>query len=283
MRGYIVIVAIIALPATSAAAPGNDSSTKTAPAIKTAPATKTAPARSWPTLVRDANVHLRGARFAAARADYQAAYAIKPEPLLLYNIGFCYQREDETELAITYFERYLQATVSTTDPVTLRQRTLTEESLVTLKSQLVTPPPEPAPPRVKAPPRPPVDHTARAPGRTWRWAGLGAGTTGGLLLALGASRLLRARSLSDELASTAPGTQWSAELSARDNDAKAARSQGLVLSVVGAGAIAMGITFYVMGARRDRKRRGTRVGLVPSTVVPYVGSDELGLAVMGRF
>jgi tetratricopeptide (TPR) repeat protein len=72
----------------------------------------------------------REGRFAEAAQRLEDAYAISPEPVLLYNLARAYEGMGETERALSAYRRYLEA-----DPTTRDRRSI-ETRIETLERQL---------------------------------------------------------------------------------------------------------------------------------------------------
>ena len=85
-------------------------------------------------LASRAQLAYKGARYGDAVALYLKAYRLQPASILLYNIGYIYDRKlDEPSLAVTYYRRYIKAIDAEPDLVqkaTRRLRTLKESVAV---------------------------------------------------------------------------------------------------------------------------------------------------------
>ena len=60
-------------------------------------------------LFRDSAVHYEEGRYSVAAALLEEAYALFPEPKLLYNLGRARESEGELDLAAAAYEAYLRA------------------------------------------------------------------------------------------------------------------------------------------------------------------------------
>ncbi len=75
--------------------------------------------------VQDATEHYQQARYAEAVREFQAAYAIKAHPLLLFNLAQTYRRAGQPKDAISHYERFLAAAPDSPQATEVR-RTLQE-------------------------------------------------------------------------------------------------------------------------------------------------------------
>lgn len=125
-------------------------------------------------------------RFEEAIAEFQAAYALRQWPRLLFNIGQAHMRLGHAREALGYYEQYLRVQP---DPPPEAKEEL-ERAMAQARALLEPPrPPKPAPPPpqlLPPPPRPapppPRPSIARA---WWLWTGVGllagAAVTAGVL------------------------------------------------------------------------------------------------------
>ncbi len=276
MHGARIAVACALVAAVAAPASADpDPSAKQTPAYETA--------------FTDGRARFEDGDYAGARTRFEDAYAIYPEPLLLFNIGSTYRREGNLAEAITYYERFL-ADAAPNDPL----RPIATELIADLRKQIAArnrpdPPPPPAPPppspspSLSPSPTPPTD-TATAtdtapprPGRTWRIAGIATSAAGAVALAVGIQQGLRARSISADIENAPTGTEFTPELAARYDDGETAERRAIALTATGTVAIAAGVTLYVIGQRKARRSRRRVV------VSPWTTGDHTGIAITGRF
>jgi tetratricopeptide (TPR) repeat protein len=119
-------------------------------------------------------------RFQNAAKEFQAAYDLEPNPLLLLNIGHCFRKAGDTDMAIHLYRRFLENA-----PTKLaRERELAEQRIAELEAgraravaSLLSPPqvPAPAPPVYK---------------RWWFWTSIALAATAGTVAVI-AARLPR--------------------------------------------------------------------------------------------
>jgi hypothetical protein len=136
-------------------------------------------------------------RFGAARAAFEAAYAIHPDPVLVFNIASCWRRAGDAEQALAEYHRFL-----TLAPPHDARRPLATVTIASLEQDLR--PAEPAPLRLAAMSAPPAAPQA-APRRSRLrplWIGLGA--LGGLGAVTGLVELARASAFDGSSPAPAP-------------------------------------------------------------------------------
>jgi tetratricopeptide (TPR) repeat protein len=215
--------------------------------------------------------------YAGARADFQSAYELHPEPLLLFNIASTFRREGERERAIELYRAFLERAPAD-DP----RRALAATTIAELEQELAAPieieaPPEPpratttttmAPPR-PAPaetglPAPPAERPAPPTGAVLRGAGLAC--LGAALVGAGGA-LLAARDISRSeaaLEALGPGSSWGPEEAGWYARGEAAERRLVLWSAAGATLATSGAILYLVGHRR----RADAPGLV---VAPGAG------------
>lgn len=195
-------------------------------------------------LFEDSNKAYKSGQFEDAAELLRKAYALHPEPLLLYNLGRAQEGLGDRKGALESYERYL------TEAKQVDDRGAIERRIATLREQLDTeaklreqPPP---------PPPPPVD--TRTPVEIYGpWATIG---TGGALLATGVVFGIRSGAKHDD-AIAAPGQRDAAELQA---SAESYATIANVLFVVGGLATAGGIGWKVW------QHKQTSVQVAPTSV-----------------
>jgi tetratricopeptide (TPR) repeat protein len=92
---------------------------------------------------KEGQAHFAAGRFREAANAYEAAYAAKPLPAFLFNLGQCYRNLDEPARAITYFKAYLLDARNAANRDSI-QRTITELE-AQMRARGASPPPAPAP------------------------------------------------------------------------------------------------------------------------------------------
>lgn len=196
-------------------------------------------------------------RFADAREAFEAAFALHPDPVLVFNIASCWRRDGEIENALAEYRRFL-----TLAPDDDARRMLAEETIAALEAE---PPPTPAPSvELADPPRP-----TRS---IWRPIGLGTIGIGAVGVIVGAVELVRAHSFAAEPSITQADTDGGRNGSRdgrdgrwdRDNDASrdsqddnsdaSAGTKRRAILVGASGAVVMiaGVTMYFIGRHRER-------------------------------
>ena len=204
-------------------------------------------------IVTEASAAFDAGDFDGAIAAFERAYATKPDPRFLYNIGRIHEEAGQLDQAVVYYRRFVA------EPgVELEQRDRASQRIEVLTrirpSLEPTSPPVP-PPRVSAPEAPPQRDDARAgpnaPGRAMRNTGIG-------LLAGGAAMLV---------ASALTGTfarSTESELQREDNPVRRRdlvdRGQSLALTTdivmsLGAALAIVGTVLTATGATRMRRAR----------------------------
>jgi tetratricopeptide (TPR) repeat protein len=207
------------------------------------------------------------ADYSAAIEQFEAGYALSPQPLFLYNIALSYRLAGQLSPALDYYRRF--AAVAPRAP----ERAEVEARIADLERALTpaTPPddhrspepsapeartssapsPRPAPPSslVISQPSPDAESARRA--RSLKWAGGTLAVVGGVGLILGATFVGLAANLDQSLNHPVPGTMFDPALEER-RDRFA--TSGLALLVSG-GVVAIGGTaLALVGARRSRPR-----------------------------
>jgi tetratricopeptide (TPR) repeat protein len=232
---------------------------------------------SYKDAVSDGTIAFRDGRYPVARAAFERAYAIHPDPVLLFNIASCWRREGQSVQAVAAYLRFLDHAPSG-DP----RRRLATETVATLEAELAATTAEPAPsrPAPAPPPAPlPVDREPRimiddvavepeaalattlrsgAPLRRrnspLRPLGVGLSTVGVVMLAAGGVEAMRARSIEHDLEDLR-GRPWGhAEAEQYRNGEQTAR-RALIFGVAGAVLVGGGVTLVVVGRSRERPMR----------------------------
>lgn len=211
--------------------------------------------------------------YAAARAEFEKAYQMRPDPLLLFNIASTHRREGKDKVALAYYTKFLD--VAPKDHIQRRQA---EEVTHFLREKIAAAdkkPPTGDETVVKTGPEKPPK-----PGTALIWSGIGAGAIGvaGIVYAMIEGQ--RARDRHNALEELEPGTQWSQERIDQFEEGESAEKRAIVFSILGTAAVATGATLFVIGMQKRKQDSGERQGL---TVMPYATDDQAGLAFIGRF
>lgn len=212
-------------------------------------------------LFKESASHYEAGRYAVAAALLEEAYALHPEPKLLYNLGRSRESVGELKRALEAYEAYLR-----TEPAAERRAAI-EERIEVLRTELELSAPETKPasegsetPSVKSPEAPsraseqqqaPPHEQATRPRPIVPWALVGAGgaVLGGALTLGLIARSGHRQAEQESVQSEAVKLQRSAE--------RRALVANLLAGAGGALAIAGGV-WLVLGKRREAsKRRGS--------------------------
>jgi len=194
-------------------------------------------------LFADSDKAYKAGDFERAAALLEQAYALAPEPVLLFNLGRALEHTDKQK-AIDAYQRYLDSGPAIDD------RAAIEERIAALQMALTPPPPQP-PPEVHAPPPPPADEL-QPPLRRWPMITLGAGAATIVTAALFGKA---ARDRHDD-AVAAPGQ---VDAQAFQDSAHTDATMSNVLFVAGTAALAVGATYLVLDLRRPTTHASTNV------------------------
>lgn len=233
--------------------------------------------------------------YAGARDDLKRAYAIYPEPLLLFNIASTYRREGNRTAAIDYYGRFIAAAPDN-HPKQAKARN-------TLKALLAedSPAPDPATdapaqssparggqtaanrrtPALKPNPDPvPTDRNTSS-GRTLRWTGIGlsvAALAGLGYTGFATQNALRTRSDLKDAIGDGTGVTWNEELDNMNNEFEKQRQRAIIASVVSGAALVTGVTLYLLGRQSTSDPRQESL-----SIVPLHHRNGTGLAITGTF
>lgn len=216
---------------------------------------------------RQAQKHIQNAtqahqeeKYDVALTELEAAYALDPQPDLLYAIGQVHVKLDECEKAIESYEKFL-ATNPPEEPTAAAN-----EAIETCKEQIAaqTPPPEPEPAPQPPPPPPPPPPEARP----FYTDVVGSALVGGGVVSsvVGLVLYTSARGTLDD-ADAAPTYSEHERLV---DDAHTKRNIGVVFGAVGVAAIGVGVWHWM------KYRTESSV-----TVAPSAGGGMVSW--MGRF
>jgi hypothetical protein len=105
------------------------------------------PAADYERAFRRGNELFDGGRWGAARAEYEAAYAIDPRPILLFNIASTYRREGDRVNARLHYQRYLDDAGADAPLGAIARKTIAD-----IDAEMLGTAPRQAPPPLAAPP-----------------------------------------------------------------------------------------------------------------------------------
>jgi tetratricopeptide (TPR) repeat protein len=249
--------------------------------------------------IKKASAHFKlGQEFFKSRqwdraiVEYQAALDLTGEPLLVFNIALAHDRAGRAEEALAGFQRYLDLAsdgpvadearedVTRLVPIVDKlhaDRAAEEARKAKLADQARTDAARQADAakqaeaekvrRIELAGR--ADAVARH-GRIQRWEGIAIASAGVILAGIGVKFGLDARSIADELGHH-QGAWTDADI-ARDGEGSSAGKKSVVLTGLGAAAIAFGGVLYVIGRGSDRRAEQMRLGVAPT---PHGGSVSL--------
>jgi hypothetical protein len=234
-------------------------------------------------------------RYADARASFQRAHAIHPEPGLVFNIASCWRRAGDAAAALDAYRRFLAVAPAADSRVRLAAQTV-EALEAELARQAARPPAppsldddidvvvsdggdgardatglifEPSPPVATAPPAP-----SRSRRSILRGLGMGGTAIGGALLIGAAVEGLRARSIESDLEGLSGGHTWGRGDADRYREGSAAATGARVLAISGVAVAAAGVTCFVLGRQRDERA---------PVIEPSIGGGGAQVTVRGRF
>ncbi len=252
----------------------------TAPAATPA-AAPTGETESFETLVGQATVKFKDKDYAAAVALFERAYAVQPEPAILFNIGRIYEEAQNAEAAIGYYEKFIaDESVELKDREKAVQRLQVLRTIVEIrekeKNRNKPKPADPPPPvdPVKVGPTPPPDDKADKPAPSGRLLR----PIGGALVGTGAA-LLIGGAIAGGIARGAHKDFTGAKTLA-DREAAAERGRGLAgtadgLFIAGGVIAAVGIVLLIVPAVRKSR--------TAQALSPQVSPTQVGMGFIHRF
>jgi tetratricopeptide (TPR) repeat protein len=240
----------------------------------------------------------RAGMFNDARVSFERAYALYPEPVLLFNIASCYRRTNDRENAIAAYRRFLDAAPADDHRITLATQTIAslEKELAEADDEVevqVSDGSDEAdgdetlrlsgggtftiPLSGTAALSAPVDAASAEPPRQrsrLRSYGLGIASAGAVVLLGAAVDTYRAYTISDDLGSLPRDHQWSHDDAERYRDGESFASRARILAISGAALTVTGTTLFVIGKRRDANA---------PRLEPAVGAGGAQVTLRGRF
>ena len=237
-------------------------------------------------------------RYADAAKEYEAAFVIKDDPALLFNIGQAYRLARNPRKAIGAYRSYLRRVPN--DP----RRAEVEKRISDLQKQIdreeqnaespptgtlppteeggrpTTPPPAATtPPAATAPATPAVQAApaastvASASVRNKKLAAYVVGGIGVAALGAGLGLELAAWSTNKSLTNPPPGTHFDPS---KESSVKVEQAAGITLMAVGGAAVATGVALLLYARYEQRHARAV-------AIAPSLGADHAGLVVFGGF
>ena len=215
--------------------------------------------------------------YAAARLNYEKAFAIHADPTLLFNIASTHRREGNEGKAIAAYKKFLAVA-----PKDHPRRELAEKTVAELQPVNQTATREPQRKRL-------VPEISRAAGvesnilseeprsgglRPLQIGAIVSGSVGLLSLGYGLFQAKRASDRNSEFEKMPPGSEWTEERQARFNEGKRYETRARIFSVIGGAALVTGGALYYFDRRQDLERR--------TAVIPVAGPrGEFGIALTG--
>lgn len=224
-----------------------------------------------------ARAHHEDREYQRAAAEYLQAFALFPDPELLFNVGQVYRLAGDQALATAYYRRYLEL-----DPdgrAAPEARRHLEELGATVPAGSAASAWGGAPASEKNTAAATATRAPRAAprsdrrGRWLRHGGLAAGGAGLLLLGVGLYHGIEARGISAELSLV---DRWTAERLDRFDDGERAEARAIGFSIAGGALLVGGGILYWLG----RQSGGEPAVEVTAALGPR---GELALAAGGRF
>jgi tetratricopeptide (TPR) repeat protein len=214
-----------------------------------------------------------------AIGEYQAAYELSQEPLLIFNVGLCHDRARRPELALAAFQRYLELApsggvadeareyvarlVPIVDGIRARRdaaaRDAAEQARRDEAARAAAEQTRRETERRDAERRARADDAARLDGRARieRWAGLGGAALGAISLAVGAKYGLDARAAADAI--TEHRGPWTDAVLARDAEGRSAQTRMILFTTAGGVALLAGGGLYLLGRHHDTEASRLRL------------------------
>jgi tetratricopeptide (TPR) repeat protein len=230
-------------------------------------------------------------RYLDAAREYEAAFESKNDPALLFNIGQAYRFGGDYPKAIAAFKSFLRRLPEAENRAEVETRIAELQKLIDEQKRNQQAPPsgtlrpgetpavESAPastPSTVAATPPIAESETNQPSpqraRTKLFAGIGAAAVGVAAVVVGGVFEGLAKSKSDSLTNSAPGTVFNP---ADQRSIKTYETAGPILLGIGGAAIVTGAVLAIVGAR---ERRPTRM-----TAVPSFGRNLAGVSVNASF
>lgn len=259
--------------------------------------------------------HMQKEQYDEAIAALEAAYALDPQELHLFNLGLANYLRGAKEQSLDYFQKFLAENprdrgllrearrfvgILERDVAIIKEARAQSQELVTKTEQEAAAARAEAE-RAGAARREAEEQSAAARAQSeqaqaerdrWkqlalerpRGAGTGTRVLGTSVIALGALAVgvgayygLEARAANDELEDA---TAWQVSYDWYAERGERFDRRAMLFSVAGAGMIAAGATLYYLGEREARRAPSEQDAL---RLAPAVGADGAGVEIMGRF
>jgi tetratricopeptide (TPR) repeat protein len=203
-------------------------------------------------------------RYDEAAREYEAAFELKQDPALLFNIGQAYRGAREYEKSVLAYRSFLRRLPTSSNRSEVESRIAEMERLIaeqrkTLQSPPAgtlapkeTPAPSPQPTAGVEPRAPEPRSDARPPSRRLQWAGIGVASAGVALLAVGGALLGLSYSAAQEINQPKPGYVFQPDTERRFNTEQ---PLGIAFLTIGGVAAVGGATLALLGWSRARGGR----------------------------
>ncbi|MBX3128531.1 MAG: tetratricopeptide repeat protein [Polyangiaceae bacterium] len=203
----------------------------------------------------------REGKFDDAAALLERAYALHPEPVLLYNLGRAYEGLGESEKAIDAYKRYLEGTPDAKDRGALERRIETLERQVAERQRLAEERRRLEEERKRRPAEPvpqpkPVASSGAGP---WPWvvAGVGVASVG-----VGAIFGLQAQAKRDD----AENELIQRRAAETFRNAETSASTANVFFIAGTVITGAGVTWIILDQRGKREQARLELRLAPGSI-----------------
>jgi tetratricopeptide (TPR) repeat protein len=246
-----------------------------------------APALARANDVTDAREHYRKGttlydlqRYAEAAREYEAAFEIKDDPALLFNIGQAYRFVPDYGKAIGAFKSYLRRKPAAPNREEVLARIAEMQKLLDDQKQTTARPPGgtippgdtrpvEAPADVKPAVKPVEAPVTTAPHdqdrpRTLKLAGIGTGAGGVAVLAAGIALEVLAVQASDRMTHPKPGDVFSPST---ESTLKTEHALGVTFLALGSAAVVTGVVLYALGVRAQRAHTVALLPVMSPTTV----------------
>ncbi len=239
---------------------------------------------SFDTLTEEASEKYSEGDYDGAIALFERAYALDPEPNILFNIGRIYEESGNYEDAIVYYERFISEPQVDLDAkqVALDRRDLAK-AVVEIQKKDAEPKPEEKPPEEKPPEEKPPEETipVEPPEESPPPKPRNVRPIGYTLLGTGAAALIGGAVVGGlakrEETNFKTATTRDAAEAAKDRGQKLApAADGLFIA--GGILAAAGIVMLLVPLRGKKAERRER-----AMFVPHASPSQVGLGVTGRF
>ncbi len=212
-----------------------------------------------------------------AADKFEAAYALDPDPVYLFNSAQAYRFGNACAKAVTTYQKFLDAAPQAPNVAKVRQYMTQSEDCARQQAAAQRPPPPVPDPTVTPRPSPPThgSHGANNPGRTKRLAGLGLGGVGVVVLGVAGYFSYKSFDYASQREELCNGCMWSGALTQQQNrlnsDGETAETVARINLVVGGVALLGGVGLYLWG-RSDAAEHPTVTVIPTGTGAMAVGN-----------